>query len=141
MQPTFRHTPPQYLDSTTATLLPSWAALVARPSPNVTAGSGRSLDVTTTAVLPPASTGARTLTRPSRDDCCGARTATTPVGSGRLKSKYGAATGLAPPSTAASLSVQPAYQTHRSIAASTAARALPADSPSPAATSSQNWAC
>ena len=114
---------------------------MASTSPRVTAGSGRSFDVTTTAVLPPASTGASTLTRPSSEDCCGARTATTPVGSGIEKSKYGPATGLAPPRTAASLSVQPAYQTQRSMAASTAARALDGDRPSPAATSSQNWAC
>ena len=107
----------------------------------MTAGSGRSFDVTTTAVLPPARTGASTLTSPSSEDCCGARTATTPVGSGIEKSKYGPATGFAPPRTAASLSVHPAYQTHRSMAASTAARALEAESPSPAATSSQNWAC
>src|SRR3954471_16440335 len=33
MQPTFRHTPPQYLDSTTATLLPSWAARMAATYP------------------------------------------------------------------------------------------------------------
>jgi hypothetical protein len=99
------------------------------------------LEETTTAVFPPASTGASTLTSPSSDEACGARTATTPVGSGRLKSKYGPATGLVPPRTAASLSVQPAYQTQRSMAASTAARAFDVDSPSPAATSSQNWTC
>src|ERR671933_29075 len=33
MQPTFRHTPPQYLDSTTATLLPSCAARIAATYP------------------------------------------------------------------------------------------------------------
>ena len=96
--------------------------------------------MTTTAVFPPASTGPSTLTRPSRELRCGARTATTPVGSGVEKPKYGPATGLLLPSTAASLSVQPAYQTHRSMAASTAARALAVESPSPAATSSVNWA-
>jgi hypothetical protein len=104
------------------------------------AGSGRSSELTTTAVLPAASTGATTLTSPSSELRCGARTATTPVGSGTENPKYGPATGLLLPRTPASLSVHPAYQTHRSIAASTAARALPADSPSPAATSSANWA-
>src|SRR3954454_8159604 len=33
MQPTLRQTPPQYLDSTTATLLPSWAARMAATYP------------------------------------------------------------------------------------------------------------
>ena len=45
--------------------------------------------------------------------------ATTPVGSGIVKLKYGPATGFAPPSTWASLSAQPAYQTTRSIERST----------------------
>ena len=52
--------------------------------------------------------GAMTLTRPSNGSCCGAIAATTPVGSGVENEKYGPATGLAPPNTAASLSVQPA---------------------------------
>jgi hypothetical protein len=39
---------------------------------------GRAFDVTT-AVLPPATDGATTLTSPSSGDCCGASTATTPV--------------------------------------------------------------
>ena len=52
----------------------------------------------------------------------GARTATTPVGSGTVKLKYGPATGLEPPSTCGSLSAQPAYQTTRSIARSTSRR-------------------
>ncbi len=47
--------------------------------------------------------------------------ATTPVGSGTVKLKYGPATGFEPPSTWGSLSVQPAYQTTRSMAASTSA--------------------
>ena len=41
--------------------------------------------------------------------------ATTPVGSGSEKLKYGPATGLAEPATWANLSAQPAYQTMRSI--------------------------
>ena len=40
----------------------------------------------------------------------GARIATTPVGSGTVKSKYGPETEFEPPSTCASLSAQPAYQ-------------------------------
>ena len=53
----------------------------------------------------------------------GARIATTPVGSGIVKLKYGPATGFAPPSTWASLSAQPAYQTTRSIERSTSSPA------------------
>src|ERR1700742_4825704 len=64
-------------------------AEVARTSPRLTAGRGRSVEASTTAVLPFASTGARTLTRPSRLDSWGANTPTTPLGSGRLKLKYG----------------------------------------------------
>ena len=52
----------------------------------------------------------------------GATTATTPVGSGTVKLKYGPATGFEPPSTCGSLSAQPAYQTTRSIARSTSRR-------------------
>src|ERR687889_1722021 len=133
------HVPSSAASPVSTLTTPPGTSLVASTSPRVTAGSGRSLELTTTAVLPPASTGASTLTRPSSDDCWGARTATTPLGSGSEKSKYGPATGLAPPSTAASLSVHPAYQTHRSMAASTAARALEPDSPSCASTSAQNW--
>ena len=70
-------------------------------------------------MLPLTTTGARTDTSPSSDDCCGASTATTPVGSGAVMSKYGPATGFRPPSTWAILSDHPAYQTHRSIACDT----------------------
>ena len=48
--------------------------------------------------------------------------ATTPVGSGTVKLKYGPATGFDPPSTWVSLSEKPAYQTQRSIARSTSSR-------------------
>ena len=41
--------------------------------------------------------------------------ATTPVGSGIVKLKYGPATGFVEPSTCESLSAKPAYQTQRSI--------------------------
>ncbi len=56
-------------------------------SPSSTAGSGRSSEASTTAVLPVTITGAITETSPSSEDRCGATTATTPVGSGleRLK--------------------------------------------------------
>src|SRR3954447_19437898 len=86
-------------------------------------------------------TGARTETSPSKEESWGASTATTPVASGKEKSKYGPATGLLEPTTWASLSAQPAYQTQRSIDASTTARALLIDSPSDAATSELNCSC
>ena len=53
----------------------------------------------------------------------GATTPTTPVGSGIVKLKYGAATGLDEPRTWPILSAQPAYQTQRSMARSTTSRA------------------
>lgn len=84
-------------------------------------------------------TGATTDTRPRKDDFCGARTATTPVGSGEERLKKGPATGLPPPTTWAILSVQPAYQTQRSIAASTWAAAFDFDRPSASATSATYW--
>src|SRR5262252_2926632 len=95
---------------------------------------------TTTAVLPVAITGASTLTRPSRPEAAGASTATTPVGSGTLKLKYGPATGLAAPVTWATLSGQPAYQTHRSIASATVCSASARETPSFATDSSANCA-
>src|SRR5215212_2661512 len=98
---------------------PPGTSEVASTSDSVTAGSGRASDATTTHELPVATTGASTLTSPSSADSCGASTATTPVGSGTEKSKYGPATGFAVPRTAVTLSAQPAYQTQRSIAAST----------------------
>ena len=98
---------------------PPGTSEVASTSENVTAGSGRSYDDTTTTVLPVTIAGATTLTSPSSDDSCGARTATTPVGSGVERLKNGPATGLAPPTTWVILSAQPAYQTRRSIASST----------------------
>lgn len=93
----------------------------------------------TTAVLPVAITGATTETRPRNDDCCGATTVTTPVGSGVDRLKKGPATGFAPPTIWPILSVHPAYQTQRSMAASTTAVALDFDSPSASATSRTNW--
>ena len=104
------------------------------------AGSGRVAEVATTHVLPVTITGATTLTRPSSEDCCGASTATTPVGSGSEKLKYGAATGLVPPTTWAILSAHPAYQTSRSTDSSTAASACRLVAPSERCTSSTNCA-
>ena len=104
---------------------------VASTSASVIAARGRCSLATTTAVLPVAITGATTLTSPSRLDSAGATTATTPVGSGTLKLKYGPATGFAAPATCATLSGQPAYQTQRSIAAATTRSAAGRSRPSP----------
>src|SRR5258706_4354579 len=107
-------------------------------SPNVTAGRGAFSDATTTHVLPLTITGATTLTSPRSDDVCGANTATTPMGSGTLKLKYGPATGVDAPSIMVSLSLHPANHTQRSIAASTIVDATRAVRPSPVATSFTN---
>ena len=103
---------------------PPGTSEVASTSVNVTAGSGRAYDDTTTQVLPETIAGATTETSPSSEDSCGARTATTPVGSGVDRLKNGPATGLALPTTWVSLSAQPAYQTSRSMAASSGGRGL-----------------
>src|SRR5258708_92384 len=89
---------------------------VATTSVRVIAASGRVSEAMTTTALPATSGGARREMRPSSDDCSGATSPTTPVGSGMVKLKYGAATGLAEPRTWLILSAQPAYQTQRSIA-------------------------
>src|SRR6516162_6241634 len=119
---------------------PPGTSEVASTSARVTAGSGACSLATTTTVLPVAITGASTLTRPSRLDSGGASTATTPVGSGTLKLKYGPATGLADPVTWATLSGQPAYQTHRSIASPTPDSASARETPSFATDSAANCA-
>ena len=59
-------------------------------------------------MFPAASAGATSATSPSSDGWSGATMPTTPVGSGSENDRNGAATGLMPPSTAWSLSVQPA---------------------------------
>ena len=92
---------------------------VAIASASSSAASGCDSDATTTAALPPTITGAIRETSPASAGSSGASTATTPVGSGIEKLKYGPETGLEEPITWASLSAQPAYQTTRSIAAST----------------------
>src|SRR5215813_2977672 len=119
---------------------PAGTSEVASTSARVTAGSGAGPLATTTVVLPVAITGATTLTSPSRPGAAGAITATTPVGSGTLKLKYGPATGLAAPATCATLSGQPAYQTHRSIASLTARSAATAERPSDTTDSAVNCA-
>src|SRR6201992_744431 len=105
-------------------MTPPGTSEVASTSDSDTAGSGNRSLARATTVLPVATAGAMTEMRPSRLEACGASTATTPVGSGTEKLKYGPATGLAAPWTWAILSVQPAYQTHRSMAASTTASAF-----------------
>src|SRR3978361_514812 len=100
---------------------PPGTSEVARTSARVTAACGAAASTTT--VLPVTTAGAITLARPRKD--AGATTPTTPVGSGAEMLKKGPATGLAAPVTWAILSDQPAYQTQRSIAASTS----PAETP------------
>src|SRR5258705_8531523 len=112
---------------------------VARTSLSVIAGSGRVWEVRITTALPATSAGATRETRPSSDEVSGATIPTTPVGSGIVKLKYGAATGFDEPRTWAILSAQPAYQTQRSMARSTASPALGARKPSAVATSATNW--
>src|SRR5439155_18683945 len=118
---------------------PPGTSLVASTSVSVTAGSGRDSDAMTTTAFPTTTGGASRETRPSSDDVSGATMPTTPVGSGIVKLKYGAATGFDEPSTWAILSAQPAYQTQRSIARSTTVRAFPSRRPSAAPTSATNW--
>jgi hypothetical protein len=102
----------------------------------VTAGSGDRSLASTTAQFPLTTAGASRDTRPRSGASGGATMPTTPVGSGMVKLKYGAATGLTEPSTWCTLSDQPAYHTHRSMAASTPR----SGSVAPATrTSSTNW--
>src|ERR1017187_5340748 len=117
---------------------PAGTSEVASTSDSVTAGSAAPPVATSTAALPVAMTGASTLTRPSRPASDGAITATTPVGSGTLKVKYGPATGLAAPATCATLSGQPAYQTHRSIDSATDCRARSCATPAYSTVSDAN---
>src|SRR5690349_23323825 len=81
---------------------PPGRSLVAITSPRVIAVSGCGSLATTTQVLPVVITGATTLTSP-RSGPFGATTAMTPDGSGAEWLKYGPATGLAPPTTCATL--------------------------------------
>ena len=72
--------------------------------------------------FPPVNAGASRETRPRSGGSSGATTATTPVGSGIVKLKYGPATGFEEPRTCETLSAKPAYQTQRSIERSTSSR-------------------
>src|SRR5881398_3958242 len=99
--------------------MPPGTSEVASTSASSIAASGRDSDATTTAAFPPTKTGASRETSPSSGGSSGTRTPTTPVGSGTVKLKYGPETGFEEPSTCASLSAQPAYQTKRSIERST----------------------
>src|SRR3954449_7485926 len=87
---------------------------VASASASSIAASGCVSDATTTTALPPVSAGAIRVTSPSSGGSSGASVATTPVGSGTVKLKYGPATGFDEPITCANLSAQPAYQATRS---------------------------
>ena len=117
---------------------PAGTSEVAKHSARVIAGIGRDeLGMTITA-LPVTMIGATTLTRPEMLASCGATAATTPVGSGTEKLKKGPATGLVLPITWAYLSAQPAYQTHRSMAASMWEPAFLDDTPSESDTSEMN---
>ena len=119
---------------------PAGTSEVASTSARVMAGTGWAWLAITMHELPDTMVGAITLTRPSRLDSRGATAATIPVGSGMEKLKYGPATGLALPSTWAILSAQPAYQTQRSMVASTCCSATDVLAPSASMTSAMNWA-
>ena len=110
---------------------PAGTSEVASASASSIATSGELSGATMTAVLPPTIAGASRDTRPASGGSSGATIPTTPVGSGSVKLKYGAATGFDEPTTCANLSAQPAYQTQRSTAESTSA-SLPVNSANPA---------
>src|SRR5437762_13239201 len=120
-------------------MTPPGTSDVASTSDSVMAGNGRVSEASTTTALPATRGGANRETSPRSDDVSGATMPTTPVGSGIVKLKYGAATGFDEPRIWAILSAQPAYQTQRSIARSTTSPALGARSPSATATSATNW--
>src|SRR5438067_3064174 len=103
---------------------PPGTSEVAIASASSIAASGCVSEATAMTAFPPVSAGTTRETRPSSGGSSGARTATTPVGSGTVKLKYGPATGFDEPSTCASLSAQPAYQTIRSTVCSTSSRPL-----------------
>src|SRR5258708_38729358 len=87
---------------------PPGESLVAKISANVSAGSGYWSDATITAVLPLKITWAVRVASGTSAGASGARTATTPVGSGVVKLKCDVATGFTLPKTCEYLSVQPA---------------------------------
>src|SRR3954471_3422128 len=97
---------------------------VASASASSIAASGLVSEATAITAFPPVSAGSTRDTRPSNGGSSGASTATTPVGSGTVKLSYAPPTGFDEPSTGASLSAQPAYQTMRSTLRSTSSRPL-----------------
>src|SRR5918999_880213 len=104
---------------------PPGTSEVASTSASSIAARGRCCEARTSTALPPTSAGASRETSPSSGGSSGATIPTTPVGSGTVKLKYGPATGFEDPSTCASLSDQPAYQTQVSTASSTSASPPP----------------
>ena len=66
-------------------MTPAGTSEVARHSARVMAGSARFSLATTTAVFPPAITGAKPRINPSNEDFCSAMIPTTPSGSGIVK--------------------------------------------------------
>ena len=98
---------------------PPGTSEVASTSPSETAGSGDGSLARTTVVFPDTMAGASRETRPRSAWSGGATIPTTPVGSGIVKLKYGPATGFVAPRSWPILSAHPAYQTQRSIEAST----------------------
>ena len=117
---------------------PAGESAVAVISPSRIDGVGRSSLAITTTVLPTAMGAKTAFTNPSSDESCAATTPTTPLGTGTEKLKKGPATGLDEPRTWAILSVQPAYQTIRSIDLDTRVWASLAERPSASATCSAN---
>ena len=115
---------------------PPGTSEVASTSPSETAGSGDASLARTTAVFPDTTAGASRETRPRSAWPGGATIPTTPVGSGIVKLKYGPATGLVAPRSWPILSAHPAYQTQRSIEASTPLRGSFAPA---SASSASNW--
>ena len=98
---------------------PAGRSLVASASAKTTAVRGSNSEASSTTAFPATTGGKSTETRPSNAGRSGAHTTTTPIGSAVEKLKCGPATGLRVESNAAYLSLQPAYQTVRSIAAVT----------------------
>src|SRR5438477_6516934 len=103
---------------------PAGTSEVARASASSSAASGCDSEAIATTALPPTSAGMTRETSPPSAGSSGASVATTPVGSGTVKLKYGPATGFDEPITCANLSAQPAYQTTRSTERSTSSRPL-----------------
>src|SRR5262249_7073328 len=87
---------------------PAGTSPAAHTSPNVMELSGFRSAATVTQVLPPTMIGAIAATTPNKAPSAGASTATTPVGSGTLKTKCGDPTGFTVLKSCTYLSPQPA---------------------------------